>query len=77
MQPAAAQGSHPGSIDISGAQAFSPAEQGAARQPEPTRRRPAATNTVIFALVIALHDVARRRGPSNMSSDVTSKRTTP
>ena len=34
------------------------------------------TNAVLFALVIALHEVARRRATSNMSSDVTSRRTT-
>jgi hypothetical protein len=35
------------------------------------------TNAVLFALVIALHDVARRREASNMANTANSRRTTP
>ncbi len=38
--------------------------------------RPASSNAVILALVIALRDVERRRALSNMESDGTSRRTT-
>jgi len=47
-----------------------------ANHPKQTPLRPASSNAVVLALVLALRDVERRRAASNMSGDGTSQRTT-
>jgi hypothetical protein len=60
-----------------GATRSSPAEREAARQSEPRRQRPAGTNPVILALVVALRDVESRRARGNVLTDPTAKEQTP